>query len=60
MRLVSGVAMAVVSTAQIRPLAQEPPYAAGVALKKTKINKVVKVSSLKPHGLFRDLVACFF
>ena len=40
MRLGSGIAVAVASaTALIRPLAWEPPYAAGVALKRKKGKK---------------------
>ena len=36
MQLGSGIAVALVATAQIRPLAWEPPYVARAALKKTK------------------------
>ena len=35
-QLGSGIAVAVVDIAPIRPLAWEPPYAAGVALKRQK------------------------
>ena len=40
------------AVAQIRPLAWEPPYAAGAALKrqKTKKNKTKKLSSNKSQG----------
>ena len=38
MRLRSGIAVAM-ATARIRPLAWEPPYAAGAALKRHKTKK---------------------
>ena len=39
MRLWSGVAVAVAYIAPIQPLAWEPPYAVGAALKKTRKKK---------------------
>ena len=32
------------ATAPFQPLAWEPPYAVGVALEKTKINKLIKLN----------------
>jgi len=42
-----------VATAQIRPLAWEPPYAVGVALEKTKRQK--KKKKLKEKVLFGNV-----
>ena len=38
-----------VATAPIRPLAWEPPYAVGAALKRTKDNKKQKTKKQKPE-----------
>ena len=43
--------------ALIRPLAWEPPYASGAALKKAKINKYIKPASLWENTV---LLRCVF
>ena len=48
------------STAPIRPLAWEPPYAVGVALEKTKKKKKKELKSLwQPNKLTDSFRVCF-
>ena len=53
MRLGFRVAVALAATAQIRPLAWEPPYAAGAALEKAKRQKKEKKRNVFGCGLVR-------
>ena len=51
------------ATAPFRPLAQKPPYATGVALKKQTNKQTKKLPSSTTHGVFplpseRNLAGC--
>ena len=45
-----------VATAQIRPLAWEPPYATGAALKKDKRPKNIKIKKVKLYSILTTYI----